>query len=81
MRRIDIEPESCGFANEAPLVRAPRRRALLPARPPELRAVLGFEVALWREGDLGYALVSDVDRAELASFAARLTSPGASPPE
>jgi anti-sigma factor RsiW len=52
-----------------------------PRGPPELRAVLGFEVALWREGDLGYALVSDVNRAELASFAARLTSAGASQPE
>ena len=43
--------------------------------------MLGFEVALWRAGDLGYALVSDVDCAELASFVARLTSAGASQPE
>jgi anti-sigma factor RsiW len=34
----------------------------------------GFTVALWRRGGLGYALVSDVDRRELASLAARLRS-------
>jgi len=25
----------------------------------------GFTMILWREGELGYALVSDVDRSEL----------------
>lgn len=33
----------------------------------------GFHVVLWRKGELGYALVSDVDRAELATLAAKIT--------
>jgi anti-sigma factor RsiW len=49
-----------------------------PRGPRELRTVLGFEVALWRDGDLGYALVSDLDRTELAAFAARIPSSGES---
>ena len=32
----------------------------------------GFNVRLWQAGGLGYALVSDVDGAELAQLAARL---------
>jgi anti-sigma factor RsiW len=32
----------------------------------------GFNVMLWREGELGYALVSDVDGAELGRLGARL---------
>jgi anti-sigma factor RsiW len=32
----------------------------------------GFNVVLWRAGDLGYALVSDVDRAELLALAAKV---------
>jgi anti-sigma factor RsiW len=32
----------------------------------------GFNVMLWRSGELGYALVSDVDGAELAQLAAKL---------
>jgi anti-sigma factor RsiW len=35
----------------------------------------GFTVLLWRVGDLGYALVSDIDAAELRSFAERLIDP------
>jgi anti-sigma factor RsiW len=34
----------------------------------------GFNVALWRAGDLGYALVSDVDARDLAELARRLGS-------
>jgi anti-sigma factor RsiW len=34
----------------------------------------GFNVVLWRAGDLGYALVSDVDRAELLALAAKLAA-------
>jgi anti-sigma factor RsiW len=34
----------------------------------------GFAAILWRRGDLGYALVSDIDPAELASLAAKLAS-------
>jgi anti-sigma factor RsiW len=33
----------------------------------------GFNVIVWRRGELGYALVSDVDARELATLAARLT--------
>jgi hypothetical protein len=32
-------------------------------------------VLLWRAGDLGYALVSDVDRNELARLAAKVAAP------
>lgn len=62
-----------------------RRRhviTLLVARPDGLswpvapRSVVtrsrGFNVRLWRAGDLGYALVSDVDAAELARLASLL---------
>ena len=36
----------------------------------------GFNVVLWRAGKLGYALVSDLDPAELLELGARI-SPGA----
>jgi len=32
----------------------------------------GFEVLLWRDGDLGYALVSDVDEKDLDALAAKI---------
>jgi anti-sigma factor RsiW len=35
----------------------------------------GFHVALWRQGDLGYALVSDVNEADLMTLAARIAHP------
>ena len=35
-------------------------------------AARGFNVLLWRENGLGYALVSDVDRADLARLGARI---------
>ena len=35
-------------------------------------ATRGFNVLLWRQGDLGYALVSDVEPAALRALAARL---------
>lgn len=34
--------------------------------------VRGFNVLLWRDGELGYALVSDVDAADLAALGAKL---------
>jgi len=37
-----------------------------------MTAERGFNVALWRTGELGYALVSDVEQSELARLAARL---------
>jgi anti-sigma factor RsiW len=33
----------------------------------------GFNVIVWRRGELGYALVSDVDAGELKTLAARIT--------
>ena len=35
----------------------------------------GFHVALWRQGDLGYALVSDVNEADLLTLAAYIAAP------
>ena len=32
----------------------------------------GFHVVLWREADLGYALVSDLDERELGNLAAKI---------
>jgi anti-sigma factor RsiW len=37
-------------------------------------ATRGFNTLLWRQGDLGYALVSDVDNAALQRLAARLAA-------
>jgi anti-sigma factor RsiW len=37
-----------------------------------LQTSRGFHVLLWREGDLGYALVSDVDEHELAALGAKI---------
>ncbi len=34
----------------------------------------GFNVMMWRRGELGYALVSDVNDAELRELAAKLAS-------
>jgi anti-sigma factor RsiW len=34
--------------------------------------VRGFRAVVWRDGELGYAVVSDLDRAELLGFAAKL---------
>jgi len=47
----------------------------LPARGTKLINTRGFTVLLWRAGDLGYALVSDVDRGELRTLAGRLSAP------
>ena len=35
----------------------------------------GFNVLMWRSGELGYALVSDVGRADLEALARRVSSP------
>ncbi len=35
----------------------------------------GFHVASWRQGDLGYALVSDVNEADLLTLAAKIATP------
>jgi anti-sigma factor RsiW len=44
------------------------------ALPASSTASRGFNVLLWRDGDLGYALVSDVDRSELARLAAKVAA-------
>ena len=41
-------------------------------QPASLVTSRGFNLLLWREGDLGYALVSDVDRAALTRLATKL---------
>jgi anti-sigma factor RsiW len=46
----------------------------LPRRVKE-RSLRGFTVVVWRAGDLGYALVSDLDARELHTLAARLAAP------
>jgi len=41
---------------------------------PTLRSLRGFHAALWRSGELGYALVSDVDPAQFRELAARFAA-------
>jgi anti-sigma factor RsiW len=48
-------------------------------RPMRTATARGFNVVLWRAGDLGYALVSDVSTRELLGLATRLTGPGDRP--
>jgi anti-sigma factor RsiW len=50
-------------------LRADASAGALPASGAALR---GFNVLLWRDGDLGYALVSDMDRSELGRLAAKV---------
>lgn len=59
--------------------RREHRISLLVLRPdgldwPASRAVTvrGFHLLLWRKGDLGYALISDLDERELGALAAKL---------
>jgi anti-sigma factor RsiW len=48
----------------------------LPWAPaPHRETQRGFHVRLWRDGDLGYALVSDVDERDLDALAQRLAAP------
>jgi len=41
-----------------------------------LRTSNGFHVLLWRDGDLGYALVSDVDERDLKTLASKIPNGG-----
>jgi anti-sigma factor RsiW len=52
------------------------RRGLTPLGPVDAYAdtTRGFNVLLWRRGDLGYALVSDVEPAVLRALAGRLAA-------
>ena len=43
-------------------------------RARQVATVRGFNVIVWRAGDLGYALVSDVDARDLGELAGRLGS-------
>jgi len=43
----------------------------LPARPIEA-TTRGFHALVWKDGELGYALVSDVDAAELRTLASKM---------
>lgn len=43
-----------------------------PTGRPIVTSAQGFNVRLWRSGELGYALVSDLDAAELGQLASRL---------
>ena len=47
--------------------------------PPALTVVRGFNVLLWRAGDLGYALVSDLNPGELRTLARRLDARASAP--
>ena len=47
--------------------------------PPALLVVRGFNVLLWRAGDLGYALVSDLNPGELRTLARRLDARAPAP--
>jgi anti-sigma factor RsiW len=49
-------------------------RTLEPAQHERATAERGFNVILWRRGELGYALVSDVDPPELTRLAAKLAA-------
>jgi anti-sigma factor RsiW len=48
--------------------------ALVDGRPPLRRSLRGFDAYLWRSGELGHALVADVDPTELSGIAARLAA-------
>jgi len=43
---------------------------------PEAASRRGFNTLTWRQGELGYVLVSDVDAHDLTELAARLGSGG-----
>ena len=47
----------------------------LPSKQRAENTVRGFNVVLWRAGDLGYALVSDLNARELRMLAERLSPP------
>jgi anti-sigma factor RsiW len=51
-----------------------RNDASVGPLPASSSASRGFNVLLWRDGDLGYALVSDVDRSELGRLAVKVAT-------
>jgi anti-sigma factor RsiW len=46
-----------------------------PGRESASLTVRGFNVLLWRDPDLGYALVSDLNAADLRALGTRLAAP------
>jgi len=52
----------------------PAGKGVADERTPRRESQRGFEVFLWRSGELGYALVGDVDPAELSGIAAKLAA-------
>jgi anti-sigma factor RsiW len=61
------------FRNEG--LAFPLRHDAVVGRQPASRATAhGFNLLLWQEGDLGYALVSDVDPSALARLAGKVAS-------
>jgi anti-sigma factor RsiW len=55
----------------------PSRPLIGPGAGAPVAAVTrGFNVLLWRRGDLGYALVSDLDATELRQLADKLAGSG-----
>jgi anti-sigma factor RsiW len=51
----------------------PEGGGALAGRPVHEEASRGFSVLMWRDADLGYALVSDVARAELETLVPKIT--------
>jgi anti-sigma factor RsiW len=54
----------------------PRADVDLGAALAHVDAVRGFQVVVWRAGELGYALVSDVGRDDLVALARLIANPG-----
>ncbi len=52
----------------------PAAKGAADERAPLRSALRGFHVFLWRSGEIGYALVGDVDPAELSGIAAKLAA-------
>ncbi|HEX9400029.1 MAG TPA: hypothetical protein VF912_07965 [Anaeromyxobacter sp.] len=57
----------------------PAANGVAGERVPLRRTLRGYDVFLWRSGELGYALVSDVDAVELSAIATRLAAQTRSP--
>ncbi len=57
----------------------PAGKGVADERTPRRESQRGFEVFLWRSGELGYALVGDVDPVELSGIAAKLAAQTRSP--
>jgi anti-sigma factor RsiW len=63
------------FVYRAEGMRAPRHDRTIGRLSVEERVLRGFDELRWRDGDLGYSLVSDVSRADLEALAERIAGP------